>query len=225
MKLFLEFRRLAVGHLRAVTAAFVGMVAIVALLATGIPAGAASSGTPVRGGNLTIGFDLNYQNCIDPNQAYGLPVRDLGRNLVDSLTDQNPKTGALVPWLATSWTVNKAATQFTFKLRKGVTFSDGEPFNAEAVKTAFDATYGLGALSPLAASYLAGYLGTSVVNPYEVQVVFDQPDAQFLQATSTTVLGILSPKSYANTSAQRCLGQFWGSGPFTLQSYTPGVAA
>jgi peptide/nickel transport system substrate-binding protein len=204
----------------------VGILTLVALLATGISAGAKSASKPVRGGTLRLGFDLNFQNCIDPGQAYGLEQRDLDRNLVDSLTDQNASTGAIVPWLATSWKVNKTATQFTFQLRKGVTFNDGEKFNAAAVKTAYDNIFNLGALSPLAATYLAGYSGTTVLGPYEVQVKFKQPNSQFLQATATTVLGILSPNSYTYTPAQRCLGnKFWGSGPFALQSFTPGVSA
>ncbi len=181
--------------------------------------------SPVRGGNLTIGFDLNVENCIDPNQDFGLENRDLDRNLVDSLLDQNPTTGALVPWLATSYSSNKTSTVFTFNLRHGVTFSDGEKFNAEAVKTAYDNVFKLGPLSLLGITYVAGYVGTKVVNNYEVKVAFSQPNAQFLQAAATTVMGILSPKSYDNTPAQRCLGQFWASGPFTLQSFTPGVGA
>jgi peptide/nickel transport system substrate-binding protein len=188
-------------------------------------AAASKTSAPVRGGNLTIGFDLNVENCIDPNQDFGLEQRDLDRNLVDSLTDQNPSTGALVPWLATSWSANKNSTVFTFNLRHGVTFSDGEPFNATAVKTAYDNVYKLGPLSLLGITYVSGYKGTVVVNPYEVKVEFTAPNAQFLQASATTVMGILSPKSYANTPADRCLGKFWGSGPFTLQSFTPGVGA
>jgi len=188
-------------------------------------AGSASSHDPVRGGNLTIGFDLNVENCLDPQQDFGLEQRDLDRNLVDSLTDQDPKTGQIVPWLATSWSVNSNSTVFTFHLRKGVTFSNGQPLTAAAVKTSFDGADKLGALSLLGITYLAGYEGTKVVNPSEVQISFKQPNAQFLQATATTVLGIEAPETYKYTPAQRCLGKFWGSGPFTLKSFTPGVSA
>lgn len=212
------------------------LLALAALLATGFglsrwstnasaKPSTSKTASPVRGGDLTIGFDLNVENCIDPNQDFGLENRDIDRNLVDSLLDQNSSTGALVPWLATSYSSNKTSTIFTFHLRHGVTFSDGEKFNAAAVKTAYDNVYKLGPLSLLGITYVSGYVGTTVVNNYEVKVTFSQPNAQFLQASATTVMGILAPKSYANTPAQRCLGQFWGSGPFTLQSYTPGVGA
>jgi peptide/nickel transport system substrate-binding protein len=185
----------------------------------------ASAGTPKRGGDLKIAFDLNVQNCLDAGQAYGLEQRDLVRNVVDSLTDQDPTTGKIIPWLATSWSVNPASTVFTFHLRKGVTFSNGQPFNAQAVKTSYDNTYKLGALSLFGVIYLAGYKSTSVVNPYEVKVSFKAPNAQFLQATATTTLGIEAPASFKYSPAQRCLGHFYGSGPFTLTSYTPGEKA
>ncbi|WP_312829542.1 ABC transporter substrate-binding protein, partial [Pantoea anthophila] len=44
----------------------------------------------------------------------------------------------LQPWLATGYTANESATEFTLTLRKGVTFQDGTPFNAEAVKANLD---------------------------------------------------------------------------------------
>jgi peptide/nickel transport system substrate-binding protein len=219
------YRVALVATLAALFAAGLGLSRVSSDASAKSIAAASKTATPVRGGNLTIGFDLNVQNCLDPNQDFGLEQRDLARNFVDSLTDQNPTTGAIIPWLATSWSVNKNSTVFTFKLRHGVTFSDGEKFNAAAVKTAYDNLYKLGPLSELGVTYMAGYKSTTVVNNYEVKVAFDAPNAQFLQATATTVLGILSPKSYAYTPAERCLGKFWGSGPFILQSYTPGVSA
>ena len=42
--------------------------------------------------------------------------------------------GDIVPLLATSWEVSGDATEYTFRLREGVTFSDGSPFNAESAK-------------------------------------------------------------------------------------------
>ncbi len=47
--------------------------------------------------------------------------------------------GAVAPWLATSWKASEDGREYTFTIRKGVTFSDGEPFDAAAVKKNFDA--------------------------------------------------------------------------------------
>ena len=71
-------------------------------------------------------------------------------------------------------------------------------------------------------SYVDGYVSTEVVDAYTVKVNFKNPNAAFLQATSTTNLGILAPASYRDHGVKdRNLGKLIGSGPFTLEEYTP----
>ncbi|WP_181781882.1 ABC transporter substrate-binding protein, partial [Pseudonocardia pini] len=141
------------------------------------------------------------------------------RQLVDSLTDQDPQTGDLKPWLATAWETSPDAKSYTFTLREGVTFSDGTPLDANAVKANFDRVPQLGARGTLPKGYLAGYAGTTVLSPTQLTVSFQQPNVQFLQGTSTHSLGILSPASVAKSDDDRCTGVI-GSGPFTLANYT-----
>ncbi|WP_208378857.1 ABC transporter substrate-binding protein [Cumulibacter soli] len=142
------------------------------------------------------------------------------RQIVDSLTDQDPESGDIVPWLAQSWEINDDATEFTFHLVSDATFSDGEPVDAEAVKANFDAIGDLGARGTLAQGYLTGYTGATVVDPQTVTISFDEPNAQFLQATSTHSLGLLSPASVQLGEDERCAGVV-GSGPFVIEDYTP----
>jgi peptide/nickel transport system substrate-binding protein len=181
---------------------------------------ASAGDTPVPGGTLKIAFWDDQQGCIDPNQVYWIESRSLDRQIADSLTDQDPETGKIVPWLATDWTVSPDAKTYTFNLRKGVTFSDGTPLDAAAVKTALDGTFALGPKSVLGLTYLAGYASSTVVDADTVTVTFSRPNAAFLQATSTTTLAILSPKTYQQTTEARCAGKVVGSGAFTLDSYT-----
>jgi peptide/nickel transport system substrate-binding protein len=183
---------------------------------------ASAAGKPVHGGTLTISFFADLEGAFDPNQVYWIETRSLNRNFADSLTDQNPATGEMVPWLADSWTINSDASEYTFKLRKGVTFSDGSTFDAAAVKTAYDGIVALGALSELGLIYLNGYKSSTVLDDYTVRVNFNGPSAQFLQATSTTTLSILSPATYKKTPAQRAAGDVVGSGLFVLDSFTAG---
>jgi hypothetical protein len=100
-----------------------------------------------------------------------------------------------------------------------VTFSDGTPLDAKAVKTAYDGIIKLGPLAALGATYLSGYQETKVLAPNKLEVDFSTANAAFLQATATTTLGILSPKSYDIDPKKRALGDFVGSGPFTLKGY------
>jgi peptide/nickel transport system substrate-binding protein len=206
-------------------------LALVVALSACSTAGAADSGQsptgdPVSGGTLDVAFfpDNAAFACVDPFQTYWIEHRTVIRNFADSLTDQDPETGELVPWLATDWEVADDGLSYTFDLRDDVTFSDGTAFTAESVKLAFDS--GAATLEQLptayGAVYLAGYDSTEVVDDDTVVVHFSTPNAAFLQGTSTTNLAILAASSYQATPEERCLGNVVGSGPFVLDSYSPG---
>lgn len=178
----------------------------------------ADAGPPRTGGTLTFALAID-PTCLDPQQ-YGLNASlNVGRQLVDSLTDQDPATGEIKPWLAQSWEVNPEATSFTFRLRPGATFSDGSPVDAAAVKANLDGVVALGAKAAIASGYLAGHRATTVLDPGTVRVEFAAPSAQFLQATSTVSLGLLSTATLVRSAEERCLGALVGSGPFVLGSY------
>ncbi|MFF7157541.1 ABC transporter substrate-binding protein [Streptomyces sp. NPDC008139] len=176
---------------------------------------------PHAGGHLTVALGSD-PICVDPHQAATNDAVYAARGLVDSLTDQDAATGKIAPWLATSWDVSPDASAFTFHLRDGATFSDGSPVDANAVKANFDAVVKLGAKSIFGSGYLSGYRSTEVIDARTAKVTFDHPNAQFLQATSTTTLGLLAPASLKDSAEKLCAGPLIGSGPFTLASYTPG---
>lgn len=181
-----------------------------------------SSSKPSQGGGLRVAIDQDF-GCLDPQQTTLLATNVITRQFVDSLVDQDPKTGKFTPWLASSYKANDNATAFTFVLKKGITFSDGEPLNAAAVKTFFDATNALGAKSPNGAAALVGYKDTKVVNDNKVTVKFSKPNAPFLTAVANTTFGIQSPKAMAASPAERCLGKaISGTGPFVISKVTPG---
>jgi peptide/nickel transport system substrate-binding protein len=181
------------------------------------PADAPAATAPVAGGVLrfAVGSD---QGCVDPHQVGSNDQIHSVRQIVDSLTDQDPDTGEIVPWLAESWEPNADASAWTFTLREGVTFSDGTPLDAEAVKANLDRVPELGVRATLPKGYLAGYTGTTVDGPLRFTVSFEGPDVQFLQGTSTHSLGILAPASVALSDDERCAGVV-GSGPFVLDTY------
>jgi len=174
--------------------------------------------SPVYGGVLKVALEGDPM-CVDPQQAGNNTALNVGRQIVDSLTDQDPTTGAIVPWLATRWEVAPDFRRFTFHLRDGVTFADGAVLDASAVKANFDEVVNLGARSMLASTYLAGLKSIETPDSKTVVIEFEQPNAQFLQATSTMSLGLLSPATLALPAADRCQGNLVGSGPFMLKSF------
>lgn len=185
------------------------------------PGQQAATGTPAQpqqGGVLRVAFDGD-PNCIDPQQAGNNTALNVGRQLVDSLTDQDPHSAQIVPWLAERWDVSDDSRQFDFHLRDGLTFADGSPLDAAAVKANVEAIIALGARAQLAGTYLAGLESVEVTGPLAVRIRFKQANAQFLQASSTMSLGLLSPATLQRSAEERCQGALVGSGPFTVKRF------
>lgn len=177
------------------------------------------TGPPVNGGTLRVAFDADI-TCADGQQAGNNTALNVSRQITDSLTDQDPETGEIVPWLAESWDVSDDSTTFTFHLRDGVTFTDGTPFTAQSVKDNLEGIVDLGAKSSLGSTYLAGLAGIDTPDPRTVTVRFTVPNAQFLQASSTMTLGFYAPSTLAETPEQRCTGDLVGTGPFRLTDFS-----
>ena len=75
-------------------------------------------------------------DIVDPCEASRSNVgRVVKQNVTETLTEIDPDDGSITPRLATEWEQVDDLT-WRFKLREGVTFHDGEPFNAETAKTA-----------------------------------------------------------------------------------------
>ncbi|MFT4259436.1 ABC transporter substrate-binding protein [Microbacterium sp.] len=172
----------------------------------------------IEGANLSAGH-------MDP-QISQLDVSGMvQRAVLDSLVFQEAD-GSFSPWLATDWDVSPDSTEYTFELRDDVTFTDGEKFDAAAVKANFDRIVDPETESAQAASMLGAdfYKGTEVTGDYTVKVTFTQPYAPFLQAASTPQLGFYSPKVLEESGDELKAGGpgiTVGTGPFVLTEYTP----
>src|SRR5256885_16335658 len=107
--------------------AWLAVVALLAGAGTPPPVAAQPAGT------LVVGLVAEPVN-LDPAQVTDLNSNRVGRRIVETLVTFPEESTQVVPGLAESWTVSKDGLRYTFKLRKGITFHDGTPFTAEAVK-------------------------------------------------------------------------------------------
>ncbi|KJE19780.1 ABC-type dipeptide transport system, periplasmic component [Frankia torreyi] len=182
----------------------------------------AGSGKPKAGGSLTYALDVE-PTCFDLQVNQQGITGDIERGVVDSLVTVDAK-GVFHPWLATSWEVASDLKTYTFKLREGVTFTDGTPFDAAAVKANFDRIVDKKTKSQYAATLLGPYTGTDVVDAHTVKVNFSKPFAPFLQGASTPNLGFYSTRSLSRGPDALCAGgsAIVGTGPFVFSSYTKG---
>lgn len=139
-------------------------------------------------------------------------------NCYETLTFYNPPGSdrILSPALATSWEPNEDATEWVFQLREGVTFHNGDPFNAEAVKAALENTIELGA----GAAY--------VWDPVEEIEVLDEYTIEFTLSYAAP-LDLIASSGYGawiyNAKVYEEQGTEWfnegncaGTGPYTIQS-------
>jgi peptide/nickel transport system substrate-binding protein len=205
--------------------AAVGAIAVTTLLSACSGGGPIDRGPrstqPVHGGTLVF----SDVAAVDSWQTQALGSYTAGNALnavLDRLTYFDKKTNKLVGWIATNFTQNADATQFTFVIRDGVTFSDHTPLDANAVKANFD-LWGLGDQSKqiLPSRYFPDY-DRAEVSDKTVTVYLKQPNSSLLYATSSIFAGLVSPKTLALPNIDQARPEnLVGSGPFVFQSRVP----
>jgi peptide/nickel transport system substrate-binding protein len=129
------------------------------------------------------------------------------------------KDGQCVPWLATSWKPNKDATVWTFQIRKGVKFHNGQTLTAKDVVASMKQYVGLkdsnAGLSPFFDAS-----GVSAKGPYTVEFRLKSPIGVFPYLVSqTTYQAIIQPASIAAKPGTWVASGMIGTGAFKLVSY------
>lgn len=178
--------------------------------------GCAAVADPVATESAAVVGISQLVQCLDPHQSPRGGTQQVAAQALDRLTDQDPDTGEIVPWIASGWEVNEDATEFVFDIVPGVTFSDGSPLDAAAVVSNIRDVFDLGALSPVGAGYLTSFQSAEVIDETKVRVLFGSSNAQFLYATSTGVFGLISPETLALAADTRCSTPYVGSGPYVI---------
>ncbi|GAB6277527.1 MAG: glutathione ABC transporter substrate-binding protein GsiB [Rectinema sp.] len=124
----------------------------------------------------------------------------------------------IIPLLAESYTYNDSATEFTFKLRKGITFQDGAPFNAKAVKVNIDR---LMTGKYVRSSLMDPVKELKIIDDYTVKFLLKQPFGAFLNALAHPGALMLSPaalEKYGDDIGSHPVG----TGPFMFQEWVSG---
>ncbi|MFE7558081.1 ABC transporter substrate-binding protein [Kitasatospora sp. NPDC057500] len=201
-------------------AAVIGSAVLTACSDSSAPPSARSDG-----GTLRYGAAVEPDSW-DPHAASTAVTGRLLRPVLESLVAIAPD-GTVKPWLADSWTVSPDGLTYTFTLRSGVTFSDGTPFDAAAVKANFDHVTAAKTASKRAAGLLGPYKETEVVDPRTVAVHLTAPHSSFLSSVGSTFLGFHSPAALRDHGGDLSSGGAFvvGTGPFTFESVTPGQQA
>src|SRR5919201_2281242 len=183
---------------------------VIGLFALALIAGlVVSADAQKRGGTLTIVRPTDPVS-LDPNLETTAPGAWVYFNMLEGLLTLDDKM-QVKPLLATSYEV-MSPTKVRFKLRPGVKFHEGTPFNAAAVKFTFDRA--LKGTPPARWASLAGSLdGAEVVDDLTVDVVTKEPYGPILRTLAMVYCSIVSPTAVQKMGADFSRAPV-GTGPF-----------
>jgi peptide/nickel transport system substrate-binding protein len=165
---------------------------------------------------------------MDPPQIIDLNSARVTKRIFEGLVGQELGSYKLVPGLAQSWDISKDGLTYTFKLRSNVTFHDGTPFNAEAVKFVFErqlndkGPYYATGTYPYVKGFLGNVAGVEVLDAGTVQIKLKAPLTPFLQYLAHQSLFMFSPESLKKWGKD-VVKHPVGTGPFKLETWEPGV--
>jgi peptide/nickel transport system substrate-binding protein len=155
---------------------------------------------------------------LDPTAGAASAIAEIVQyNVFETLTKVN-SDGSVTPLLAESWEVSPDLKTYTFKLRKGVKFQNGEPFNASTVKFSFERAAGEKSTNKDKRTF-ASMERVGVVDEHTVVVINKElnPDFLFLMGQATAIL--VEPKS-ADTNATKPVG----TGPLQARELEQGAS-
>ncbi|MCQ1945244.1 ABC transporter substrate-binding protein [Arthrobacter sp. zg-Y1116] len=151
---------------------------------------------------------------LDPALAADTESYRVTRQVLEGLVGVDALTSAPIPLLAKSWTKSEDRRTYTFDLRRDVTFHDGEPFNAEAVRRNFERWYTLPeSVRNDSLMYRSVFRGFSdspktavyrecvVEDEFTVRVELTEPLDSFIPALAAPAFAMSSPKALADATA------------------------
>lgn len=177
-----------------------------------------ASPTPASGGVLVRAM-TSEPAAIDPQGAPSSGLSLVLPYLFDTLVVRDADN-RLLPLLAEKWTVAADGKTITMTLRSGVTFHDGGPLTADAVRLTFERFKEKGAKSPIYGG-IKQISGIEAVDELTVRFTFEQPAANFWSTVSMPYAAILSPASIQQAATDD-KARLVGTGPFTLGEWQAG---
>ena len=166
---------------------------------------------------VVVSEDSDIYNFDPKNSAGGEFDAPVFTTVYETLAWTTP-SGEVLPRLATDWTISEDKRTYTFNLRQGVTFHNGEPFTAADVVYSVNRAVGQGI--PMVQQRAQNLESVTAVDDYTVVYQLINPDTAFLfNIADTTGLGF---SSILTQSAPAHGTTPVGTGPFEYVSYVPG---
>ena len=170
------------------------------------------TGEPVKGGENTVGIAQDLDDSLDPHQTVAAGTREVLFNIFEGLVKPN-SDGEMIPAVAEKYTLSEDGTTYTFTLREGVKFHNGQTVTAEDVVYSINrcAAVPEGQEKPLVAAFSA-VKSVEALDEKTVAVTIAQRDLEFISYMTAAII----PADYENQDTAPV-----GTGPFRFVSRTP----
>ncbi|MCI5953626.1 MAG: ABC transporter substrate-binding protein [Lachnospiraceae bacterium] len=172
----------------------------------------ANSGEPVYGGSVVVGIQQDIDS-LDPHKATAAGTKEILFNIFEGLVKPD-KNGDLMNAIASDYTVSEDGLVYTFTLREGVKFHNGNAVTAEDVKYSLERASGLLDGTPLISS-LSVLTSVDIIDDKTVQVTVGSANTELIYSFVAAIIPAGSGEDASGTPI--------GTGPFSFVSYTPQV--
>lgn len=168
---------------------------------------------------VTIGLVLEPAPGLDPTMAAAAAIGEVVHyNVLEGLTKINAD-GSVTPLLAESWTMDPDGKSYTFKLRSGIKFHDGEAFDSSDVKFSFERAKAEGSTNKAKKTVFDNISSISTPDAGTVILTLVKPDGNLPFRLGENTAVILDPKSAAGTATRPI-----GTGPYKFDDWRKGSA-
>jgi peptide/nickel transport system substrate-binding protein len=166
--------------------------------------------------NLVLGMVLEPPG-LDPTVAPAAAIGEIVHyNVFEGLT-KVAMDGAVTPLLAESWSMSPDGKAYTFRLKKGIKYSDGAAFDARAVKFSFERAKAAGSTNKAKKAVFDNITSVSTPDAHTVILVLNNAEAMLPFRLGENTAVILHPDSAAGAATKPV-----GTGPYKLESWNKG---
>lgn len=206
----------------AVAVTAVATAAIAALALTSCSSGEtgdAATATPKAGGVLVYASGDAEPTCLDPHVGGNYPQALISTQYLEPLVGRDA-SGAITPWLAKSWETSADGKTLTLTLQEGISFTDGTPFDAAAVKANIEHLQDPNTQSSTGYLAVSKVKSVEAVSATEAKFNLSQPDEALLESLSQQWTAMQSPAGIERGMEANCQAPV-GTGPFIVDSWQP----
>lgn len=185
-------------------------------------------------GRNVLRYPIPALTKLDPAMVQDGDTIDILQQIFEGLVKWS-EDSKVVPNLAESWTVSPDGKTYTFKLRKGVKFSNGREMTADDFKYTFERAADPNLSSETTETYLSAIVGiedklkgkakevsgVKVVDPQTLTITLDKPRPYFIGNLTYPASFVVCKEALDNGKEISDIKQMVGTGPFVAESFTP----